>query len=790
MKSKKREKEHHSQQGNQTPFSPKSIHPPGPLFVREDWTLFRTLETLCQKAGVSKEVIPRVVLKELVDNAVDASGTCTIKLLPDGGVSISNPGPSIPGSPEEIASLFSIGRPLCSTKLIRMPTRGALGNGLRVVAGAVLSTGGQLEVSTGGYKYELVPQDDGTTSIGRQTRCRINGTRVQVWLGRGPWGEGGFDCAATEWAEQVITLSAGKSQYKGRTSPEWYDSESFFDLLQAAGTMTVRELSSQFEGCSGAKASQVAEGFHGKPCSDLTREDADFLLDALRLHSRPVKPSRLGVVGHLESLPNAYARVEGHTVSKTTRGRFNAKLPFIIEVWAEPATSSAIMIHVNRTPITTDVEYYHEKTKLHVFGCGLSHAITVSRQPVRLWINIQTPHMPITTDGKAPDLRPMLNSLVELITKTARRAARGMTARAGGIQSAKAVVLDNLEPAILQAGGGQYRYSQRQLYYAVRPLVEQALGVQLTYENFCKVLTEYEANKGELEGMYRDPRGSLYHPHLHQEISLGTIAVERYEHPAWTFNKVLFIEKEGFFAVLKEARWPERHDCALLTSKGYPSRAARDLLDLMGETEEEITFFAVHDADSAGTLIYQTLQEATRARGRRLVEIINLGLEPWEGLAMGLDVEDFVSKGKRPVAKYIHEGGDGDDWEDWLQRHRIELNAMTSPQFIDWLDKKMEIYNVGKVVPPEGVMQGTLLSLLEDRVRHDITQEILAKAGLEQRVTAAMQELEPRVSRDASDLTGRIHTAFKSGEDSILVGRWGDVLAQEASRLLARKKSG
>ena len=35
----------------------------------------------------------------------------------------------------------------------------------------------------------------------------------------------------------------------------------------------------------------------------------------------------------------------------------------------------------------------------------------------------------------------------------------------------------------------------------------------------------------------------------------------------------------------------------------------------------------------------------------------------------------------------------------WLQTHRVELNAMTTPQLIDWLDGKMEPYE--KLVPPD-----------------------------------------------------------------------------------------
>ena len=34
-------------------------------------------------------------------------------------------------------------------------------------------------------------------------------------------------------------------------------------------------------------------------------------------------------------------------------------------------------------------------------------------------------------------------------------------------------------------------------------------------------------------------------------------------------------------------------------------------------------------------MIYQTLQEETKARGARKIKIINLGLEPWEAIDDG-----------------------------------------------------------------------------------------------------------------------------------------------------------
>ncbi|MGE5361445.1 MAG: ATP-binding protein [Bacteroidales bacterium] len=127
---------------------------PGDLFEREDWTLFRSLTTLGQKAGVPSARLPRLVAKELADNALDASGSCRVELLDGNGFWVEDDGDGIPGDDQAVASLFSISCPLASSKILRRPSRGALGNGLRVVTGAILASAGTLHVSTRGRTLE------------------------------------------------------------------------------------------------------------------------------------------------------------------------------------------------------------------------------------------------------------------------------------------------------------------------------------------------------------------------------------------------------------------------------------------------------------------------------------------------------------------------------------------------------------------------------------------------------------------------------------------------------------
>lgn len=86
-------------------------------FERADWTSFRTVEGLQQKAGVAQSRLRRLVLKELADNALDTGARVRIGQLPGGGYFVEDGGSGIEGQPEEIARLFSIARPMISTKL-------------------------------------------------------------------------------------------------------------------------------------------------------------------------------------------------------------------------------------------------------------------------------------------------------------------------------------------------------------------------------------------------------------------------------------------------------------------------------------------------------------------------------------------------------------------------------------------------------------------------------------------------------------------------------------------------
>jgi hypothetical protein len=485
-------------------------------FQREDWTAFRTVEGLQQKAGVTLDKLTRLVMKELADNGLDNNAAVRVGKLPTngGGYFVEDDGPGIAGKPEEIAALFSVSRPLISTKLLRLPTRGALGNGLRVVAGAVLASGGSLVVITRNRRIVLRPERDGSTTVVSAMAVKHPvGTRIEISFGPA------LPCNAhvLSWANVARHFAKPGSSYAGKSSPHWYDAATFPELLDASGIRPVRELIAQLDGCTGGKAGEiVTQARLGRAiCKDVTRAQAEKLLMAARENTKRVTPERLGAA-RPDATAGAYARAFG--VARFGATEPMAEIPFVVEAWSsewswgsagEADDTTTLTVLVNRTPVTGEIKAARDKRDIDAFGCGLSNTIAQAPKEVdfNIWLNITTPYMPITSDGKEPNLMPFLQEICEAVGKAVKKARRPS---AQDKQTQKGVVLDYLDAVIADVSGdGEFRFNERQIFYALRPIVRDELVAELKIGNFKQIITDYESEHGEIEGMYREPRGSI-----------------------------------------------------------------------------------------------------------------------------------------------------------------------------------------------------------------------------------------------------------------------------------------
>ena len=709
------------------------------LFSPEEWRSFLNKNTLTRKAGVTEHALIPLAVKELTDNALDVTEdigaditTVDVGLIPS-GFYVQDGGPGM--DRDTVIRAFSVNRSLVSSKLLRLPTRGALGNGLRVVGGVAAAFGADLSVHSNGRAYTLsISPETGEAEILEESPSNHpQGMRVEMTFS--PEDVPGEEALA--WGRDALLLARGGGGYSGKSSPYWYAPADLRELLLSAEG-TIREVAVLFEGNA-----QVRIGDLGRVTTP-SLEDAETLLNILRGNAKAFNPQRLKGVGQIPGISEAYASGVGeYEISDGA-----AIIPFRVDVWAAVSERASVSLYINRTPAMALAPLSSWKANIQSFYFFPgSFSVSAGRKPLSVRMNITTPYVPFLSDGKAPDLTEIVGSgVMEATTQKAvniaKRKARESSPERGAAPSQKQAMMKAFPEAARTTGGdGKYEFSQRQLFYVVRPFVADATGEDLQYEHFTRVLTEYENENGDIPGLYRDNRGTLYVPHLNKEIPIGTRSVAQFTRPAWTFHKILYCEKEGFFPTLRSARWPEKWDCALLTSKGYASRAVKDLLDMLEDDGEPIMCFCIHDADADGTRIFQSLVEETASRGKRKVKIINLGLDPEEAVIMGLPSEKVDrSKGKSP-ADYL-----SPEEKEWLRCNRIELNAMTTPQFLSWLDGKMEQHEPKKLIPPSEVIGEAFNGYLHQEIAKATTVKILREAKAGERIMETFNGAKERVA--------------------------------------------
>jgi Topoisomerase 6 subunit A/Spo11, Toprim domain len=313
---------------------------------------------------------------------------------------------------------------------------------------------------------------------------------------------------------------------------------------------------------------------------------------------------------------------------------------------------------------------------------------------------------------------------------------------------------DVMEEAYLAASdNGSLPVKPRQIMYAARPKILKMTGqVELGGSYFSQQLLidymeEYDYDDWDITW---DARGHFIEPHTGIEAPLGTLEVRQYlgERPSFQpadlnsrvsffptsgpenrFGNILFIEKEGFHPLLQATQLQERFDVAVMSTKGMSVTAARKLLDELTPFVENI--FVLHDFDRSAFSICGTLgTDSRRYRFNNDPPIIDIGLRLDDVIDMDLQSEPVppissTEWGQRRQTLRRH--GASPEEIAFLRDKRVELNAMTSRQLIDFIERKFQEHGVKKVIPDDAVIEKHARRVIE----HSLIEREIAKISAE-----------------------------------------------------------
>jgi DNA topoisomerase VI subunit B len=818
--------------------------------VRQVFTKKRQLDFfnengLAAQIGYARRWWPAVLLKELLDNALDICEsadivpTITVTVTED-SLTVSDNGTGLPASTLETSLNYEL---RVSDKIMYVaPTRGQLGNALKTVwvlpYVASDDARGLVEVDACGIHHRITisgssqdPQIVHTT----QKSVVKNGTILKVtWPGlarsQGDSETQDFYSVVKRFAllnphanfhlkqsgsKPIMFRASLKDWQKWRTdqptSSHWYSVESFRNLLGAyisngQGDKSVREFVSEFDGLRGSQYQRkvVAQAkVSGQSLADLSADAIERLLAAMKEATREVVPQRLGLIGedHFRKTLVALGVSENSFEYKKKLGS-EGGLPFAVEAaFGSKRTldhERDLLLGLNFSP-TFKVPSDHLESVLGDCWIG-------ERDSVVLAVHQVSPRLMFTSLGKgdiedAPAVRDALSDLVERVTRRYHKMkARAFRQQEQQIRQEHLDELDQkrsekeqikqaaysvmAQAYALASGNGTLPANARQMMYAARPLVLKITGdkcwkntAYFTQKLLPYYVEEYpEQTKGW--DVHFDARGHLLEPHAQSRLSLGTLEVRAYLRrwqekqsadldvrvptdfptcgPANRYRFALFVEKEGFDVLLDRSGIANRFDIAIFSTKGVSTTTARELVDRLSQAG--VTTLIVHDFDKSGLTIMHTLVHDTwRYQFKTPPKYVDLGLRLADVQEMKLESEPIPEKMQfKDPREVLREYGASEEECDFLVEKkqlafkngkprrvyagkRVELNAMTAPQFINWLERKLIAAGAQKVIPNDTTL-GIAYRRAKDAVRLNEFAEQIQKNPTRSKVPRNLRE--------------------------------------------------
>jgi DNA topoisomerase VI subunit B len=570
------------------------------ILTREVFETSRELEYFSEKElraqiGHDKIFWPIAILRELIDNSLDACEKTSIAPIieidiKDDFITVSDNGNGIPI--EIINKSLNYLSRVSDKAYYISPTRGQMGNALKVIYAApfVTSGNGYVEIGSHGELHHIsitVDRIAGKPKINHSITPFVkNGTFVKIHYPKSTSllctpnrNSYNFPPTPQELIEAYTafnphaTFILNGTKYDAtdinwtkwspnmQTSPHWYNIETFSDLV--AGYLvkertngqhrkTVREFVSEFRGItSTAKQKKVTENYSRADLTvfekngDIDRESLKILLDNMQKECIAPKPSVLGIIGK-EHFTNWMIGKGGaeHSIKYIKKTGIDGGLPYVLEVGfavKEDNNAKRTMITgLNWSPVIGS-------EPVSTLQSAVQQARLDPDDAVIFMIHIARPRFEFTDRGKTKiefiSLSDDISSAIKSTTKGWKAEKRkadkkdhissSQYAKLRGSRkvSIKYVAFDVMEAAYnMASSNGEYYANARQIMYAARPEILSRTGNDKLDDVYFTqtLLKDYIEEREPDWKIVWDARGHIIEPHTNEKIGLGGIEIERY----------------------------------------------------------------------------------------------------------------------------------------------------------------------------------------------------------------------------------------------------------------------
>jgi DNA topoisomerase VI subunit B len=540
---------------------------------------YLNINDLRAMTGLSPQDFHKAIIKELVDNALDAceergvipvvsveayreNGQYHYKVADNGG-----------GMTEEvIRKILNFETRTSSKEAYRAPTRGAQGNALKTVFGIPIAlrqknTPRSIVLRTQDKEYTItidpnyiadVPEIDFEAN---NSKSFWDGTEISLAIDLAFDSENYnghytdiyrnmlfayslFNPTATFTFNDDVQLKARNTEFRkflptALTSPQWYTAKDFasliYGLVNAGYDKGIRDFLSDFKNASSKrKQTEILSEFDGiERLSDLVqrKELIPEFLHTMQASITPQKPEVLGFIGEdvlragIEtnySFENFYYRKADSTFKVD-----EAEVPYIIEMavatnckFKNESTRLTFFVGINNSisygnPFFTNDYFRYSTQRLEFEGFGLNGFLSQlkvdSYDAVVIAIHLVCPRLEYKDKSKTQmNIQPFRSDLSKLayltckdwfeykkaLERASKQRENHEPRRRPEKISLRDAVFEVLPEAVeIVSSGGKYPFSARNLYYQVRPLLQQLDGEidELKYEYFTPpLLTEYQ----------------------------------------------------------------------------------------------------------------------------------------------------------------------------------------------------------------------------------------------------------------------------------------------------------